>query len=166
MNNEKFNFLIDQGIQVTAVDIGESGGIVYYGKFLDKLLMCDMPETPLGEVSSLARSTGSVYAENVHTFPGQGVVSMGSLMQRKGRIEGATLALRRKIHWVNPLNWISCFTIKRSKHFSSKKEWKNHLLVIALEITGDGRITLNTADAVLLWIYAAYNELGQPMKKI
>ena len=110
-----------------------------------------------------------IVAEDVHTFPGQGVVSNGTLMKNRGRIEGMSAALGIQVHWIQPLQWIECYTLKRTKHFESKRKWKCHLAEIAKEMVDDSlvnEINLKTADAFLIWNYAASQQTEEPMTRI
>lgn len=161
-----FQELISKAPNVTAVDIGASGSLVTLCKGFN-ISICEMPGGAETECNHLKFSTcGPIYAEDVHTFPGQGVVSMGSLMQRKGRIEAIGYCTHRKVNWIQPIAWIECFTLKRSKNFKNKREWKKHLIDIAIEQTGIETLNLKTADAVLIWIWAAHKELGHSLTKV
>jgi hypothetical protein len=162
----KFEELIESAPLVTAVDIGANGGIVYREPGNLCLDIIEMPKTPKMECQIITESYGNLYAEDVHPFRGQGVVSIGSLMQRKGRLEGMCLVHETLIIWIQPLQWIECFTLKRSKNFSTKTLWKKHLRDMAIKLTGIESINLKTADAVLIWIWAANKELGKPMKRL
>ncbi len=46
-----------------------------------------------------------VVFEDVHAFPGQGVVSVGSLLEQKGAIRGMSVALGYEVKMVSPKEW-------------------------------------------------------------
>lgn len=96
-----------------------------------------------------------IIAEDVHTMPGQGGVSGGSLMQSKGIIIGIAAAIGVKLVLIQPLKWIETFTLKRTKHFDSKNEWKKYLKTIAEGLCPTHDFTLKTTDAFLIWYYYA-----------
>lgn len=152
---------------VAGYDIGESGGFAINKRTgqSDILIRHYNPD----EFIDWCRvfEVGVIYAENVHPYAGQGIVSSGSLMEKKGELIGIARALNIPIKWVEPLSWIQCFTLKRKKHFDSKTQWKKHLVEVAQKEVPllVNEIDLNTADAVLLWIYGAHLSSGTPMTR-
>ena len=62
------------------------------------------------------------------------------------------------MHWVTPLTWMKYFGTSRPK---DKTKRKNHLKQIAQELCPEAKITLATADALLLaiWARAEHNRL-------
>lgn len=153
--------------RICAVDIGINGGICYNSTIHKNVLIEDMPPDLRGLHDILATANpDKIIAENVHTWKGQGIKSSGTLMQSKGRLEGIAVSLGCNIEWIEPKAWIECFTMKSIKNFDSKTLWKKHLLKIAQEITMRGELSLKTADAVLMWIYAAHMENGFELTKV
>ncbi len=159
-----FKDLLDLDPQVTGVDIGASGGIAC--RLFGTVSLHDMPSVPHDEYYLIRNSTGPIYAEDVHPFKGQGVVAVGSLMQRKGRIEAFGYSLGRELKWIEPMAWIECFTLKSKKNFETRTLWKKHLLEIARGIEPMMQLNLKTADAFLIWIWAAHKELGHSLTKV
>jgi hypothetical protein len=169
---EAIDLVNEKRIRVMAVDIGNNGGIVVNTIGHHQPILFDMPKS-LPEAWDIFQTYEPHYilAENVHTWKGQGIVSQGTLLQNRGRIEGMAAAIKVDIDFIEPLEWIRCFTIQRKKHFEtnggkkSGPKWKKHLLHIAQQI-GEGRflLDLGTCDAFLMWIYAAYRYGGEPLK--
>jgi hypothetical protein len=136
---------------VGAVDIGANGGIAFScdGNMYLSAMDTESCQTEFDIFNLLP---DKVYAENVRSFNAYG----GALMQKKGRIEGFATATERELILIEPTAWMECFTMKGRKNFKSDSKWKNHLKEIAEKYTGREDITLKTADAVLIWIYAAH----------
>lgn len=156
--------LLNSDASCCGFDIGAEGGFCFNGG--GTITHLRMPKDSVEECRQFRHFPVTVYAEDVHTMPGQGVVSNGSLMQRKGRLEGMALATGRVVKWIQPITWISCFTLKRTKHFPNKGSWKNHLCDIARKLTHEDSINKQTADAVLIWIYGMHMELGRSLTKL
>lgn len=167
---ETFNLVNERWIGVIAVDIGNEGGWVgnsWATKELHIERKCENLRKTFKAWKELHPKV--IIAEDVHAIPNQGIVSTGTLMRQKGEVIGMAAALGIEVQFIQPLTWIECFTLKRTKHFhpdSNKKKWKNHLLEIAQSISPfpDDRITLKTADAYLMWIYAASLQTNKPLQ--
>lgn len=155
-------------VNVLAVDIGNNGGMV--GNEGNCLVIRPMPQHTKDQWAEFRSfHPRAVYAENVHTFAGQGIVSQGTLLKNRGRIEGYAAAYGADIQWIEPLKWIEKFTLQRRKHFTDIKKWKKHLLETAKEIADEetlSYLTLETCDAYMMWIYAASIVAGKPLKPI
>lgn len=167
--------------RLMAIDIGNAGGICVN---MDELLAFHpMPEKVSDRWHLISDYSPTVIvAENVHAFAGQGIVSTGTLLKNRGQIEMAIAALDAKEDFINPLNWIKCYTMKRKKHFKRTKEeiaeakktgeklfqWKDHLVDIAQQLVNqplvNERINKTTADAILIWNYYAAILAGKPLK--
>lgn len=156
-------------LNILAIDIGNEGGM-FSNDCTGKCFIARMPKTHRDQWMDFCGSNPhAVIAENVHTFGGQGIKSNGTLMANRGRIEGFAAALDISPQWIEPLAWIECFTLKRSKHFATKTLWKKHLMEIARKIAPGSivnEINLHTADAFLIWNYAASQYTEQPIRPI
>lgn len=80
---------------------------------LDKLLFL------LGRPHGHGDSAIVVY-ENVHAFPGQGVVSVGTLLEQKGIIRGLTKALGYDEYPISPKAWQVYFEMIPPKDLKGK----------------------------------------------
>lgn len=152
--------------RITAVDIGNSGGIV--ANTHTGMDTWNMPSDPkiLWAIFKFAKPE-IVVAEDVHTFAGQGLVSSGTLMKNKGILIGVASSFGLDVEFIEPMAWIKCYTLKRSTHFEKKKQWKEHLMSKANEIRGDKYpLNLQTTDAFLIWNYRASISIGKPLKSL
>jgi len=139
---------------VMGFDIGASGGwCCGNGHYVDIEPIPEQPKELVRKIKFAAPTI--IVAEDVHTMPGQGGVSGGKLMQSKGILIGIAAALDIKVVLIQPLRWIETFTLKRTKHFNTKCEWKNYLKSIAEGLCPDHKFTLKTTDAFLIWYYYA-----------
>lgn len=155
--------------RILAVDIGLNGGIVLNDH--NVLHVLDSKNIDLVRWVTYA---DKIIAEDVHAMPGQGAVSTGTLLEQKGYLRGIAACLKIEPLFIHPLQWIECYTMKRTKHFetkSGKKDktaWKKHLLEIAREIATDEvkpHLNLKTADAFLMWNYEASKLTVNPLEK-
>ena len=164
--------------RLMAVDIGNAGGICV--NIDGKLIWESMPED-INKRWEIYRDHNPtiIVAENVHAFAGQGIVSTGTLLKNRGQVEMAIAAVGALHEFINPLNWIKCYTMKRKKHFKRTKEelaemkkngekpfqWKDHLVSIAQDLLlVNERIDKTTADAILIWNYYAALRIQKPLK--
>lgn len=139
---------------VMGFDIGKEGGWCSgQGDFVNIFPTDPEPRILASQIRSAAPTI--IVAEDVHTMPKQGGVSGGSLMQSKGILIGIAAALEIKLVFIQPLKWIETFTLKRTKHFDNKHQWKKYLMTIAEALHPDHTFTLKTTDAFLIWYYYA-----------
>ena len=107
------------------IDIGLQGGISFFDTVSGEVLsVYEMPsekiETKAGrnkgiinlprlkfilEIPKVHEETALVVLENVHAFPGQGVVAMATLMEQKGIIRGLCSGLGYDEFLVEPKMW-------------------------------------------------------------
>lgn len=150
---------------ILAIDFGISGGFAWNKGEL--LLTREMPKTQSEILESIKSiEPDCVIAENVHAMPAQGVVSTATFMRGVGFIEGVVMTMNIPMTLINPLKWVEFTTLKRTKDFRNSKDkpdklqWKKHLLWCARDQFPINLISLKTADAVLIWNYAASIDLG------
>ena len=91
--------------------------------------------------------------ESVHSFPGQGVASTFKFGMNYGQWLGILAGNKIPYTQVTPQMW--------QKHFGSmpkeKKDRKNHLKHLSQQRYPHTKVTLKTADAILLAEYCRYN---------
>lgn len=145
------------------IDPGVSGGVsVQYPAGSVKTFSC--PET-VHEMAVLLKEIPNynwdyvVVLEFVHAMPGQGVTSMFTFGKNYGRWQGILAALRIPYKLVQPRQWQKHFggmpTKKKNEKASKHQQRrKNHLKELAQSRHPELKITLKTADAVLLMDYA------------
>jgi hypothetical protein len=155
--------------KVMAVDFGKNGGFVW-NEALEGLRYMDMPKKKVDEEwitdrEAINRLLGKVkpsilYGENIHTFPGQGVVSSGTFMEEFGVIQGICLAWGIKVELLEPASWVRWYEFGRRGDFRKPNgkldttAWKDHLHEHALALFPNSEITKKCADALLIWNYA------------
>lgn len=129
------------------IDIGFGGGISFFDTESSELLsIYSMPIKSIGitksgrnkysldleklnfilEIPKNHKDRAIVVFEEVHAFPGQGVVSVGTLLEQKGIIEGMSQALGYNQFPISPKSWQKYFGIVPPKGLKNKvkrKEW-------------------------------------------
>lgn len=140
---------------IIAIDPGANGGIACYD---GDTRVYKMPDTETDIVDLLDDLIGeypnvTVYIEKVGGFTGQG--QPGSRMFTFGRgvgvIIGALIAYRCKIIEVPPTKWQKPYGTSKGM---TKTEWKNKLKDHAQKLFPHLKVTLSTADALLILNYA------------
>jgi len=137
------------------IDPGVSGGVAIIGADGLKAHKCpptilDMCETLRYATTGLSGFQG-VYCviESVHSMPGQGVASTFKFGKNFGQWLGILASLQIPYREVTPHKWM--------KHYGAlpkdKTQRKNHLKHLAQQRYPSDKITLSTADAVLLAVY-------------
>ena len=90
-----------------------------------------------------------VMIEKVHSFPGQGVVSMFSFGQNFGQWEGIISSFSVYFSYVEPKKWQKHYRIKEKNKKIRKLKFKN----LAQAIAPDLKMTYAISDAVLIANY-------------
>lgn len=131
---------------IMSIDIGLTGAIAVFDTVSGELLsIYDMPIklseklTKSGkakyeldiqklkfimEIPKVKDDSCLVIVEDVHAFPGQGVVSSGTLMEQKGIIRGLASALGYETLMVNPKTWQKSLGITPPKDIKDKTKRK------------------------------------------
>ena len=148
-----------------AIDPGVSGGLAWR-ETDGQTQSCKMPATE-GDVVDLLRhlaitsSPAAAYVEKVGGFirgkdkdKGQPGSAMFKFGRGVGVLHGALLALGVRVIEVTPQKWQGHIGIGTSKGSASKTAWKNKLKAEAQRRYPDQRVTLATADALLMLEYA------------
>ena len=137
------------------IDPGKGGGVAII--FQDKLYASRCPDTIHDMVEEVSvplemmgtKPTSVACIELVHSMPGNGVRSMFTFGQNYGTWLGIMATLKIPYSIVPPGKWM--------KHYGSmpkaRKDRKNRLKQLAQQAWPDHRITLATADAILLAMY-------------
>ena len=142
-----------------AIDPGSSGALAWQDAD-GQMQSSKMPATE-GDVVDLLRSLAvsspvTAYVEKVGGFTGQG--QPGSAMFTFGRgvgvLHGALLALGVRVIEVTPQKWQGHIGIGTSKGSATKTAWKNKLRAEAQRRYPCQKVTLATADALLMLEYA------------
>ena len=138
---------------IVAIDPGAHGGIAHYA---DQALAYNMPESEGDLLESLRQYAGAtVYLEDLVKFTGTNMPgsSMAKYASNWGFLKGALMALNCRIVLISPQKWQKALGLGTSKGLS-KTEWKNKLKERAAQLYPECKVTLNTADALLILEYA------------
>lgn len=149
---------------IIAVDPGKSGGIVL-GSEDGPPIVYPMPETETDVVALLTESIKLARIddkepictiEKVGGFaggPGQPGSAMFSFGKNVGIIYGAFMALKVRIEEVTPQKWQKALSLG-TRGTMDKTQWKNKLKATAQKLYPGHKVTLKTADALLIYEYA------------
>lgn len=149
---------------ILAVDPGASGGLAFSFCFGSVMVAAKkMPETE-GDILELisgwvenSRTDGFetiAYVELVPIgMPGKGA-AMAKLNANAAFIRGCLMALAVRMILVRPVEWQSFFNLGKRNGCVSDSQWKNKLKSEAQRRFPGIKVTLDTADALLLLEYA------------
>lgn len=142
------------------IDVGKNGGVAVihpsgkYEAFKTPSTRTEM--VSVFELYSRMASAVTYGIEKVHAMPSQGVTSMFNF----GKIYGETLMVveaKKRIFYDNviditPQKWMKHYGMKKDKG-ETNTSWKNRLKDLAQELFPDIKVTLYTADALLIANY-------------
>lgn len=150
---------------IIAIDPGASGGIAIRHQD-NSVVVCAMPETD-GDIVELLEFTARAakfdgipvraVVEQVGGYvggggqPGSAMFNFGA---NYGFLLGALAALHIRTELVRPQAWQKALGLGNSKSHASKCAWKNHLKGKAQQLFPEQKVTLKTADALLLLEYS------------
>lgn len=150
-----------------AIDPGASGGIVFGDPASAKdPVLENMPETvhDLAELLGDASQEGPthVFVELVGGYIGKAQPASSAFVfgEGYGRIQGVLAALSIPFTLVRPQKWQTALSLGNSKGMS-KPQWKGKLKAKAQQLYPKSKVTLQTADALLIW-HAAKVKAIQP----
>ena len=147
---------------ILGIDPGAAGGICVYEDgvisthkmpetypdiydFLEGLASSHLP----GEVVAVLEDVG-------HGMPGQSSSATAKFARHNGHLEMALYALGIPTTKVTPQKWQKAFSNSLGKSSSyEKREWKNKLKGLAQQMFPTTKVTLATADSILLAAYGA-----------
>lgn len=139
------------------IDPGASGGIAVITP--SKTVVVAMPPTERDIwvfISKIVyRSDGECVAviENVHSMPGQGVSSSFKFGQGFGGLRMALTAVGIPFDLVSPQKWQKTLGVVPRTRTETKTSHKNKLKAMAQRQFPQLKITLKTADALLIALY-------------
>lgn len=152
-NKDRVKFFRDE--KLIGIDPGKSGGIVVFSLEKNEIVeVAKMPETmkDLHTFLKIYSNNSICFLERVGGRPGMGASQMFNFGQNFGHIEMALAALDIKTMEVTPQKWQKYyqFGVKGSM---SQSAWKNKLKTRAQQLFPKIKITLDTADALLIMEY-------------
>lgn len=149
------------GRTVIGIDPGAAGGICVYHDdgTMDIHVMPDSFPDIYDLLSEVRTGCGSgnikAFLEDVgHGMPGQSSSATAKFARHNGHLEMALYALGIPTVKVTPQKWQKFYSNTLGKSSSyEKREWKNRLKTLAQQMFPSEKITLKTADAVLIADY-------------
>jgi hypothetical protein len=152
-----------------AIDPGVSGGIAWDGASLPSCMSMPTSDTEIAEeIQNLAdilcsiRDNVTLVIEDVPKYVGTNVPgsSVFPLAFNCGLIRGVALALKIPIILVKPHDWQKHFRLGTKKDAGSTTAWKNKLKSEAQRRFPHLKVTLKTADSLLILAFARESSLG------
>jgi len=148
---------------VIGIDPGQAGGFALYAGG-DTVETYKMPET-FPDIFAFLRGVRernydddllAVMEDVGHGMPGQSSSATAKFARHNGHLEMALYALGIRTEKVTPQKWQKAFSnsIGKSSQYE-KREWKNRLKSLAQQMFPSVKVTLNTADAILIAAYGA-----------
>jgi len=151
-----------------AIDPGVNGGIAWDGAQLASCMGMPGSDTEIAEeIHNLAdilcsiRSNLKFVIEDVPKFVGRALPgsTIFPLAFNCGLIRGIAVSLRMPVILVRPQDWQKHFRLGTKGDTSGTTEWKNRLKAEAQRRYPHLKVTLKTADALLLLAYAQEKQL-------
>jgi len=166
---------------ILGIDPGSGGGIAFKDTTTGECKAINMPETQpdiYNSIKYIAKmGPCKCYIEKVHAMPGEGVNSVWTF---SGNFHGLTMALyalQVPFTLVTPQTWQKAIGVKKRPvpkankemsiyekeslkklKYNAKKDHKNNLKEKAQQLFPEQKITLKTADALLLVEYGRLEE--------
>jgi len=107
---------------IIGIDPGVSGAFAVINQ--DHAVLCDFPKIKINNKSAINLphlkelilqaadpTISTVYIENVHAMPGQGVTSMFTFGCSKGQLEGLCVGLGMDVRFISPQKWKRYFNL-------------------------------------------------------
>ena len=142
---------------IVGIDCGIGGGIAYYIPKKKEVYAIPMPEKieDIESALSFVLHNSIVYVEDVPPFVGinRPAARIFKLAKNYGIILGILQALTMEYITVRPAVWMKAIGAGKKKEYSNDNKWKNHLKDIALDCFPQSKVTLKTADALLILEY-------------
>ena len=144
---------------IIGIDPGAKGGVAIYDETKDKMVLHKCPETPkeMAAIINTAKvkdKNAFCVIEKVHAFPTDARSSafkfgcnFGKWLGILGAYDISTLEVTPQV-WMRPLQPLS----------KIKRERKNELKQIAINLFPENKITLSTSDAALMVVWYINNE--------
>ena len=148
---------------IIGIDPGLHGGIailVFDGDPNIPIHIHDMPDTYpdmfnlLSDIKAMFWPVSCVLEDVGNGIPGQSSKATATFARHNGHLEMALYALGIPTEKVTPAKWMKHYSnqVGTSKGLS-KTEWKNKLKGLAQRLYPSVKVTLNTADAILIANY-------------
>lgn len=148
---------IDPGMNGGIAAIYPDGGVIWPSQYLALRMPktdCDI-WTVFKDLIDVHR-TGNIWAviERVNAMPGQGVSSTFKFGMNYGFLRACLTAAKIPYQEVSPRKWQAALGVPARKKTETKVQHKNKLKQKAQQLFPDVKVSLATADALLLARYA------------
>jgi len=147
--------------KIIGIDPGFNGGIaVLNADTAEVIEVVAMPDTiaDISDVIERHKDAMCAYIEIVHSMPKQGVASTFTFGKYYGYVQMAVQAHKVRCIDVQPSKWQAFFSLKSDKG-ETKTQHKNRLKHRAQQLFPNVKITLATADALLIAEYGRKQEV-------
>lgn len=140
------------------IDPGQHGGIAIVSDEGYISVLKKMPETEkdllelLDTIKTMYSTESGVlrtWIEKVSSMPDQGVASAFTFGRHYGGLCMALMAVGLGFREVTPASWMKYYGMRREKG-EGKTAWKNRLKARAQQLYPEEKITLDTADSLLI----------------
>ena len=133
---------------IIGIDIGLTGALCFLDYYANDILsIYDMPVMNNGfsknarkkttldigrlnfilEIPTFHFESATVIIEDIHAFPGQGVISVGTLLEQKGIVRGLAQTLGYELVTVSPKTWQKHWNLVPPKGLKGKEPRKKWL---------------------------------------
>lgn len=142
---------------IIGIDPGANGGIAIVDGA--ELSAYNMPATPADLLAFIKQYQDNAicYMEKVGGMPGNGGSAMFNFGKGYGHLEMALIAAGIPTVTVTPAKWQKHFQLGTGAG-KTKTEWKNILKAKSQQLCPRLKVTLKTADAILIALYGVYEE--------
>lgn len=151
---------------IIGIDPGKGGGLALYDPDNPMAMSADkMPSTEKDTwewFRTLAHTPerSHAYIERVHSTPQMGVKSAFTFGHGYGFLRGCMIGHGLPFEEVRPAQWMRAFGLKKAKT-ETHTQWKNRLKAKAQELFPHLKVTLGTADALLICEYGRRLRAGE-----
>ena len=154
---------------VVGVDPGKDGGVAVMRSTADGatalLAVRKMPETDVDKLDLFRSVAGRwgrdrCYLERAHPMPKQGLTSTFKFGEGYGFVRSSILAAGFSLVIVRAQDWQASVLGAKKRPKEEKPAHKRRLRGIAQQMFPDVRVTLSTADALLIASFGVSREVG------
>lgn len=143
---------------IIGIDCGVNGGIAFSSndRTVSTINMPDTLDKLRHELSYFSMSGGCIaYVEDVPPFVGfnRPAARIFKLAKNYGEVLGVLTGLQINYVKVRPAVWMKAIGTNRKIHYKTDNEWKNYLKKLAMIYFPNTKVTLKTADALLILEY-------------
>ena len=140
------------------IDPGKSGGLAFIGFDMYSFYNAyKMPATERDICDLVDKEVGSfaveAVIERVSSSPQMGVASAFAFGRNYGFLRGCLIAAKIPFAEVTPRGWMKALGIRTKHKTETNVQWKNFLKGLAQQRFPDIKVTLATADALLIAEY-------------